>query len=146
MWSDIAWYYLSFKGRISRQEFRLGYFGLIAALIALRRPLEDFGFYVLRPPGRPWYRGELEWAMALSKLVLAGILLWPMIAIFVKRLHDANLSGWWLMVPPAISAVAVTANLGFPQVVLWAGVGSLFLIPGNEGDNRFGADPLAHLR
>jgi hypothetical protein len=42
-----------------------------------------------------------------------------------------------------ISAVGVMAHLGLAQSAIWIGIASLFLIPGNPGNNRFGADPLA---
>jgi len=124
---NFAWYFLSFKGRISRQEFWLGYFGLIVILLLLRRPLEDIGIYFFRPIGRPWFRDELLVALSLPKLVTAVIAMWPLAAISVKRLHDFNFSAWWLP-------------------VFWLGSFILGFIPGNHGSNRFGADPIARTR
>jgi uncharacterized membrane protein YhaH (DUF805 family) len=124
---DFAWYFLSFKGRISRQEFWLGYFAVVIILLLVRRPLEDLSIYFLRPMGRPWYRDELLLALGLPKLVAGAIMIWPLAAISVKRLHDFNFSAWWLP-------------------VFWVGSIILGFIPGNRGSNRFGADPLAHTR
>ena len=147
MWSDFAWYYLSFRGRISRNEFRLGFVGLVAILIVFRQPLGALSLLAfLRPvAGRPWPRDELDLALGLVKLIGVGIMWWPLTAIFVKRFHDANLSGWWLLfVPPMLFLVAVFAQFGQLTMFVWVGfVIGLCLIPGSRGSNRFGNDPLA---
>jgi len=61
-------------------------------------------------------------------LVFFGILL-PSLAVQVRRLHDTNASGWWLL-------LALIPYLGGLIMVVW------FCIPGTKGENRFGADPL----
>jgi uncharacterized membrane protein YhaH (DUF805 family) len=121
---NFAWYFLSFRGRISRQEFWLGYVGVIVILFLLRRPLEDFSIYFFTPTGHPWSDDELLFALVLPKLIAAAISVWLLATISVKRLHDINLSAWWLPVFWLVGFI-----LGF--------------IPGNRGSNRFGADPLA---
>jgi uncharacterized membrane protein YhaH (DUF805 family) len=132
-----AWYLLSFRGRICRQEFWLGFVGAIVVLLLLRRPLEDIGVSYFRPIGRPWYRDELDLALALPKLVTVGLLTWPVAAIFVKRLHDLNVSGWWLMILPALSAATEVTSLDRWHVLSWVGVIIIGLMPGTPGDNRF---------
>jgi uncharacterized membrane protein YhaH (DUF805 family) len=51
---------------------------------------------------------------------------WMIFAVHTKRLHDMDRSAWWL--------IAVCLIPGFFL--------ALGLIPGTEGDNRFGPDPL----
>lgn len=91
------------------------------------------------------------------------LLLLPIFALFARRLHDANLSGWWaLLIPPTmVFSIYSSAHFVFrdvqtgastlPDLPLWASlfqIGGLlfafaviFVIPGTEGPNRFGPDP-----
>ena len=81
-------------------------------------------------------------------LVLAWIV---GLSLTVRRLHDLNLSGWWILaiwiVPAALEAGAVRW-LNNPQlgstlssvVALLIGLW-LWLAPGTRGANRFGPDP-----
>lgn len=62
-------------------------------------------------------------------IVTLGLLI-PSIAAGVRRLHDLDKSGWWLL----ISLVPI---VGFFLLLYW------FVQRGTEGDNRFGPDPLA---
>ena len=143
---SLTWYFLSLKGRISRQEFWLGYVGLILVLLLLRRPFQEFGLYLLQPEGRPWQREELELALWMPVVVAATIALWPICAIYAKRLHDLNISGWWLLALPAITMIENVARLDEWNVLALAAVAVFGLLPGNPGSNRFGDDPLAHMR
>lgn len=65
--------------------------------------------------------------------ILSGIfglaMLLPSIAVGVRRLHDIDKSGWWLLVSfiPLIGAIVL---------IVWFATG------GTRGPNRFGADPL----
>jgi uncharacterized membrane protein YhaH (DUF805 family) len=75
--------------------------------------------------------------------------------ITVKRLHDRNRSGWWIIpfaiAPPLLQRLwdwldnphvaLVVSALGFGLSV-W-GVVELFCLRGARGPNRFGPDPLA---
>lgn len=66
-------------------------------------------------------------------IFLAGtaglILLIPSLTVAIRRLHDRNMSGWWLL-------LAFIPNLG--QLALFI----LYALPGTAGPNRFGPDPL----
>jgi uncharacterized membrane protein YhaH (DUF805 family) len=137
MRANLIWYFWSFSGRINRQEFWLGYIGLVVVALLVMRPLESIVLSSLRPRSGPWDRDALEYALALPKLILPIVMLWPFAAIFVKRLHDINLAAWWLLLFPA-AAVAASAvqsdwNFGF-----WLSLGLLGLVPGTRGINRFG--------
>ena len=67
-----------------------------------------------------------------SWIVFLGLLI-PSIAVSVRRLHDKNLRGWWvlLFLIPLIGTIALFI---------------LYCMRGTDGDNRFGADPLAGVR
>lgn len=62
-------------------------------------------------------------------LVSLGLLL-PSIAVAVRRLHDTDRSGWWLLIGliPLIGGIVLIV---------------FFCLEGTKGDNRFGADPKA---
>jgi uncharacterized membrane protein YhaH (DUF805 family) len=143
MGSAFAWYLLSFRGRISRQEFWLGYAGAVILILLVGRSLEGVSLYLLRPAGRPWFRDELDLAIQLPMLLVAGMLIWPMISIYAKRLHDMNVSAWWLLVLPAITIAAELTSLDGWHLATWAQVLVLGFLPGSRGSNRFGADPVA---
>jgi len=66
--------------------------------------------------------------MAFIPLVFCLALLVPSIAVAIRRLHDTNRSGWWLL-------------LGFVPVI--GGIVLLvFLVKeGTPGENQFGANP-----
>ncbi|MGQ0676930.1 MAG: DUF805 domain-containing protein [Rhodospirillales bacterium] len=66
--------------------------------------------------------------------VLSGIfwllMIYPSICVGIKRCHDRNKSGWWLLLAlvPIIGAIWVLVELG--------------CLRGDAGANRFGPDPL----
>ena len=142
----LVWYFFSVKGRISRQEFWWGYGAVLVVLFLVRWKLEDLLVFMRQPASGPWYRDELELAIALPKILAALILIWPMTTIYVKRLHDMNLSGWWL--PAFIAICYAGANM---HAHTWSfgisfALAVIGFMPGSRGGNRFGADPLAHSR
>lgn len=73
------------------------------------------------------------------------------IAVGIKRLHDCDKSGWWLLVfyvVPVILSTAATnldrmliLNLASLAVSIWAIV-QLGFLRGTVGANRFGPDPI----
>lgn len=82
----------------------------------------------------------------------------PGLAVSVRRLHDTDRTGWWLlmpMVPYLLGAVAMLASIANPasglmvvgMIAMAAGfVGVIVLLvfmclEGTQGPNRFGADP-----
>jgi uncharacterized membrane protein YhaH (DUF805 family) len=106
---------LSLQGRVSRREFWLwGVLALLGVALLLQALL---GIAGVGPNA----------AERLVNLVLV----WPAIAVSVKRWHDRDKSGWWVL----INLVPV---IGW----LWALVEN-GLLRGTPGPNRFGADPLA---
>jgi uncharacterized membrane protein YhaH (DUF805 family) len=57
----------------------------------------------------------------------------PGIAVSVRRLHDTNRSGWWLLLD-------LIPFIGGIILFVW------FVQDGTPGDNRFGANPKAGTR
>jgi uncharacterized membrane protein YhaH (DUF805 family) len=119
-------YFLSPKGRFRRRDY---WFGMIVMMIILAIGLSaDFVFRGVEiiPTGGP---GDFIFQPAPLLLGVAGLLiLWPSIAMGIKRWHDRDKSGWFVL-------------LGMiPIVNLYAYI-SLFLLPGTRNLNRFGPDP-----
>lgn len=65
----------------------------------------------------------------LGGLAALGHLI-PSITVGVRRLHDINRSGWWLL-------VALVPFIGWIIAIYWA------VKEGDSGSNNFGADPKA---
>lgn len=118
----------SYKGRIGRMDFFLRYIALtlasfvLAGLVALAISVES---------------------VLLPVLTLAiGAPLWLLvyyrsITLDIQRLHDHNLSGWWVLVIVFGSLVPLV-NI----VVALAVLVGLFFLRGTVGGNGYGPDPL----
>jgi uncharacterized membrane protein YhaH (DUF805 family) len=142
--NTFTWFFLSLRGRVSRQEFWLGYFGLVVVALILVRafPHADGAIYFLpgdTPDNDSWRGDSLGWPEFIS---LA--LTWPIIAIYAKRLHDLNLSAWWLLLIPAVTFLAGMSELNRLHIVAYCLLLLLLgFLPGSAGPNRFGEDPTA---
>jgi uncharacterized membrane protein YhaH (DUF805 family) len=105
----------SFKGRLARR----GYWTFVAFIA----PLFLIGGII------DHYRGYRPFEGPLIS-VLSIVLLWPSLAVQVKRWHDRNKSGWWVLINviPFIGAI-------------WSFVENACLV-GTGGPNDYGEDPL----
>ena len=70
-------------------------------------------------------------AVGLLQGVYGLAVLIPSIAVTVRRLHDTDKSGWWIL----ISLVPLIGGI-------WLLV--LLVFDGNSNENRFGGDPKQH--
>ena len=112
--------FFSFEGRINRAKYWLGNLGLILVEIVLYNIRAD----MMRNLG-------FSMAGIVISAAIRIVMIWPYVAIGVKRLHDRDKSGWWVL----INLVPVIGNL-------WYLIQCGFL-KGTEGPNKFGPDPLA---
>lgn len=128
-------YFFSFKGRASRSEF--WWFMCCIFLINLASGI-IFSFL------------PATIAASLS-LVISLVLLPANLGVTVRRLHDRNMSGWWLLLPLISLVLGILGgNAGPGQnpaiAILSLGLCLVYLIilcmPGTTGPNRFGPDPL----
>lgn len=124
-WTEL---FFSSAGRLARGPFLI----VAAALIGLTALFEAVVF-------GPWH-----W--------LLGIVFYPLVlfvgaCVLSKRLHDRGRSGWWAGVV-LLAAIAVWPRpIGFFDflfclVLVWAVV-ELGVLAGEQGANRYGANPAA---
>lgn len=125
--------YFTFSGRASRSEY--WYYMLFVTLvwIALIAVIALVGGQDLFVYGD---FGAVN-GLLIAIVMIVGIGLYiPTISAMVRRYHDRNLSGWWVL------GVMIGTNIPYVGVVI--GIVSLVItiLKGTEGENRFGPDPL----
>jgi uncharacterized membrane protein YhaH (DUF805 family) len=112
----------NFEDRASRSEY--WYWALFCALGGLTAgKLNSFIFHFP-------YLGNPVFHISLIRLAFLVITYPASLALAVRRLHDVNRSGWWLLISMTIIGIV------FP-LLMWK------CEKGTEGDNRFGSDPIA---
>lgn len=116
-WKQILF---SFEGRIPRRQYWAGFgiqmlFGAAGAII----------FFTLL-----WRSTSSLAPLAYVLLAPLGIMLfWIGLAVGIKRWHDRDKSGWWVLIGmiPYIGGIWQLIECG--------------CLRGSEGDNRYGGDP-----
>jgi uncharacterized membrane protein YhaH (DUF805 family) len=102
--------YVDFKGRTSRSGFWFYVLGLI--VVSVITNILDYAI------------GQPIFTLLIS---LASII--PAIAIYTRRLHDINKSGWWQL-------IVLIPLVGTIVLIVW------FCTKGDQDKNRFGANPI----
>jgi len=102
--------YVNFSGRAARSEF--WYWALFVLLVNIAANIIDAGIGT----------GVIG-ALASLALFLPGL------AVSVRRLHDLDRTGWWLL-------IALT-GIGIILLIVW------YCMKGTTGSNQYGSDPLA---
>jgi len=105
--------YATFSGRASRSEY--WYFCLFLTLGNICTAIFD-GVIL----GAPDLMGV--------NLIFTIITLLPSVAVGVRRLHDLNKTGWWLLVGITI--------IGVIPLIIW------FIKAGDDSRNEYGLNPL----
>ena len=108
---DVLKKYAVFDGRARRMEFWM--FTLFSFIIAVVLSCIEYALGIF----------------GLSALYSLAVLL-PSIGVSIRRLHDTDRSGWWLL-------IALIPLVGFIVLLVF------YFMEGTNGDNRFGADPKA---
>ena len=76
--------------------------------------------------GVPWF--EYDKLYGPLGIVLTVITFLPGLAVAVRRLHDVNKSGWWLLISFTV--------IGLIPLLIWS------ISKGSSGKNQFGEYPL----
>jgi uncharacterized membrane protein YhaH (DUF805 family) len=148
-WSQILF---SFKGRLSRMQFLIGFistlaFAAVLLSVAIKLTIEPF-FQAVQPQTEDV---TMTWPELLEHrllLVVAISCWWPALALVLKRLHDLG-QGWKaLLVFVALDVLWAglhLANNELAQPIKGVDLGLTFmlaLIKGTTGPNRYGPDPV----
>src|SRR5690242_6456447 len=167
---DWTWYLFRFDGRINRAKLWLAMpvvLGLmtavglvIVAIHSLFGSLSPFhagarDIFKLVDPDAYRSLTLADVPRLLIKLAVTSLIMWVYFATSIKRLHDRDKSGWW-MVPffalpglynqfadrlpdsPADLPLAIAAAI----LCVWGFV-EMYCLKGSRKTNRFGPDPLA---
>jgi uncharacterized membrane protein YhaH (DUF805 family) len=144
----------SFRGRINRGKYWLAaliylvvWIAFIAAILMWIGGTNTDNLFSLAGAAL------LIWLLGL---ILFIALTWSSLAVGVKRLHDRDKSGWWILLfwlGPSILGGWQTAtpdlaggfifSLAAAAIAIWGFV-ELGCLPGTPGPNRYGPDPLGH--
>ncbi|PDT35818.1 DUF805 domain-containing protein [Rhizobium sp. M10] len=123
--------YATFSGRASRSEywwFMLFYFLTLFVLGFLAGVLS----FVTSGSGAA---SPVSYAVVICGLAILAIFL-PLISLTVRRFHDRNISGWWYL------ALVIVGIIPYVGVVTGLAIFVISVLPGTEGPNKFGPDPL----
>jgi uncharacterized membrane protein YhaH (DUF805 family) len=105
--------YVNFSGRAARSEY--WYWALFLFIVGTATLLIDLAIFPTVETG------------PVNTVVSIALLL-PNLAVSVRRLHDIDRTGWWIL-------IAFTV-IGIILLLVWA------CVKGTDGPNRFGPDPL----
>lgn len=118
----MSWYlavlknYVGFSGRARRKEY--WYFFLFNFLISIALTFVDTAM-----------GGGGQNIGILSSIYALAVFL-PALAVSIRRLHDTDRTGWWIL-------IAFVPLIGFIVLLVF------FCLEGTPGNNSYGADPLA---
>lgn len=158
--------YFDFRGRSRRREFWLWYLFVIIMIIVLSiidttLGLGGSGQFGAVPNGAAGsnYVARTNGGI-LTGIFTLGVLI-PNFSVSVRRLHDTNRSGWWMLLPVLPYVIGAGLLLG-GAAGLGNGLGGLiwvsglfmligvicalvvlvfYFLEGTRGPNRFGPDP-----
>jgi uncharacterized membrane protein YhaH (DUF805 family) len=167
---DWGWFLFSFEGRINRARFLLAglvifcwmiflifLFACVSALLGGPKSFHVGGdeIFALLDPATWRALTRADVATALMHAIGTPLFLWVFLAASVKRLHDRDKSGWWI-VPfffmPGLynqfedrlpdSSFLFPVALAVFAFTVWGFV-EMYCLKGTRQTNRFGPDPLA---
>jgi uncharacterized membrane protein YhaH (DUF805 family) len=116
------------RGRLTRASFWLVALGIVVVELLLFAALG----------GEAAMSGDPQAALAAMRPAAGAVLLvfgllatWVSLSVAIKRFHDRDKSGWWLLIllVPVVGGLWYLIECGF--------------LRGTEGSNRYGNDPLA---
>lgn len=111
---DWQWLLLQFDGRINRAKYWIG----VAAIVVIEIVVLVIALII---------NSGAIWVLAY---LLLFALIWPALAISIKRWHDRGKSGWWVL-------IGLIPLIGFWWVLIECG-----FLEGDDGPNEYGPDPL----
>ena len=104
--------YIRFNGRVSLIQF--WQFNIVATIVI-------WGCTLLGSALSEVWENDLMYIAWIAHLL-------PILGMFVRRLHDCNMQGWWIL----SQAIPILELIIILKVMFW---------PGDDGPNRFGDVP-----
>ena len=166
---DWTWYLFSFKGRINRAKLWLALLVIICWMIFLGMLVviagslfggaKSFSFgvddiFLILDPATYRSLSKSDLLPFLAKVIGAPLFGWVYFATSIKRLHDRDKSGWWMLpffVIPGfyndfadrvdLSHAALPLGLAAFVLCIWGFV-EMYCLKGSRKTNRFGPNPL----
>ena len=132
MMSYLDFLFLSYRGRIGRGAYWLGTFVvLLAELGAIAFLLKLSGGTLAQLAAAEREAAQVSRVVLMHVLLPVGIVsllfLYPTYALYTKRWHDRNKSGWWSLIGfvPLFGGLWLLIELGF--------------LGGDDGENDYGS-------
>lgn len=124
--------YATFSGRASRSEF--WWFQLFYWVVMLVVAFSAGVVSTLsnRQDGVP----GLIIALAVVGGLFAIAMFLPALSVQVRRFHDRNMSGWWLLLLTVLNAIPYIGFISAMAMIV------ITVLRGEVGPNKFGPDPL----
>ena len=166
---DWTSFLFGFQGRINRARIWLGVLAIFCWMIFVLMVAASLGALlgatgsfslgvndVFRLVDPETYRSHAPAHLPILVIKTAGssLFLWVYLAISVKRLHDRDKSGWWMVpffVLPGLynqfsdrlddSYLVIPLGLIAGGLCLWGGI-EMYFLKGSRKTNRFGPNPL----
>ena len=154
--------YADFSGRSRRMEFWMWQlFQIIIYFVVVVLAMVVGGGAMMSgdPTAMMAAGGGMLVIMLLYMVYLLAVLV-PSIAVAVRRLHDTNRTGWWVLAPLAPYLVVIVAGMlamSSPDMAGLAGILALvamiavfalgltllvfYFLEGTKGPNKYGPDP-----
>jgi uncharacterized membrane protein YhaH (DUF805 family) len=157
--------YADFSGRSRRMEYWMWVLFQVIIYVALVVLMMIFGGGMMMMAGDP----SSMMAAGGIVMILGGLyFIWwlatliPSIAVAVRRLHDTNRSGWWILAPVVPYVIAFVSMMGaatsgtqsglaaggvigmlsvLAAMVLGLTVLVFMFLEGTKGPNKYGPDP-----
>jgi uncharacterized membrane protein YhaH (DUF805 family) len=152
--------YAEFSGRSRRMEYWMFFLFQFLVGIVVQTVMMTVGGVAAMSgrPGSLLAMGGAIGIVLILYLVFALAMLIPNIAVAVRRLHDTERTGWWLLAPivpyvlmivffgmAAAGRSATAAMLSGLCVLVALGLGITLLVfmflDGTKGPNKYGPDP-----
>ena len=174
---DWTWYLFGFQGRIKRAKYWLG--GLVMLgwalfvawiiflplhLVADGEPIPaslDFStgtIFAIFDPATYHLPSRADVIPIIANVIGMPVIMWIYVATSIKRLHDRDRSGWWMLpfvVVPVLyghfadrlpySILAMLLGLTVVVLSIWGWI-EMACLKGTAWTNRFGANPLGKQR
>jgi uncharacterized membrane protein YhaH (DUF805 family) len=177
---DWTWYLFGFNGRLNRAKYWLAGLVILSLMLAFvwlmyltlminfvahavgtahGKGTVSFGFnvddiFLIFDPAAWRALSLAKLPIVLVKAIGIAVVLWMFLATSIKRLHDRDRSGWWLVPFVAVpylfdhfsdffpGGYFMMAAGGIMFVLMIWGFVELYCLRGTKWTNRFGPDPL----